>query len=138
VFFCSSFLPLIHWGAEGGKVRQVGPIVYGYSMTVGPDGVPRVKEFGNVKSPMGRGFFGPSMLSAERKPFSDIATTDEEVKVAIELPGVSKENIKINAYDGTVEVISTDPIENIMKYWRFHQKQILKQPNPVMIMGFSR
>lgn len=107
-------------------------------MTVGPDGVPRVKEFGNVKSPMGRGFFGPSMLSAERKPFSDIATTDEEVKVAIELPGVSKENIKINAYDGTVEVISTDPIENIMKYWRFHQKQILKQPNPVMIMGFSR
>ena len=94
---------------EGGKIREVGPIVYGYSMTVGPDGVPRVKEFGNVKSPMGRGFFGPSMLSAERKPFSDIAATDKEVKVAIELPGVSKENIKINAYDGTVEVTSTDP-----------------------------
>lgn len=94
---------------EGGKVREVGPIVYGYSMTVGPDGVPKVKEFGNVKSPMGRGSFGPSMLSAERKPFSDIATTDKEVKVAIELPGVSKENITINAYDGTVEVTSTDP-----------------------------
>jgi HSP20 family protein len=33
---------------QGGKVREVGPLVYGYSMTVGPDGKPRVKEFGNV------------------------------------------------------------------------------------------
>lgn len=26
---------------EGGKVREVGPIVYGYSMTIGPDGKPK-------------------------------------------------------------------------------------------------
>lgn len=32
---------------EGGKVREVGPIVYGYSITIGPDGKPRVKEFGS-------------------------------------------------------------------------------------------
>jgi HSP20 family protein len=95
--------------AEGGKIREVGPIVYGYSVTIGPDGVPRVKEFGNVKSPMRTGLFGPSTISAEREPFSDVTTTDKEVKVVVELPGVSKENIKINAYDGTVEVISTDP-----------------------------
>ena len=30
---------------EGGKVREIGPFVYGYSMTIGPDGKPRVKEF---------------------------------------------------------------------------------------------
>ncbi|HET8794500.1 MAG TPA: hypothetical protein VFM31_11935, partial [Nitrososphaeraceae archaeon] len=36
---------------EGGKVREVGPIVYGYSMTIGPDGKPNIREFGNVKSP---------------------------------------------------------------------------------------
>ncbi|MGG6461026.1 MAG: archaeal heat shock protein Hsp20 [Candidatus Eiseniibacteriota bacterium] len=94
---------------EGGKVREVGPIVYGYTMTIGPDGKPRVKEFGNVKSPMRRGLFGPSMISAEREPMSDVTATDKEVKVVIELPGVSKENIKINAYDGTVEVTTTDP-----------------------------
>src|SRR6266496_4823836 len=41
----------------GGKVREIGPIVYGYSMTIGPDGKPRVKEFGNVKSPMRSGGF---------------------------------------------------------------------------------
>ena len=94
---------------EGDKVREVGPIVYGYSMTIGPDGKPRVKEFGNVKSPMRTGFFGAPMISSEREPMSDITATDKEVKVAVEMPGVSKQNIKINAYDGTVEVTSTDP-----------------------------
>jgi len=36
---------------EGGKVREYGPFVYGYSMTIGPDGKPKAREFGNVKSP---------------------------------------------------------------------------------------
>src|ERR687893_412915 len=46
---------------EGGKVKEVGPIVYGYSMTVGPDGKPQIREFGNVKSPFsGRGSFEQS------------------------------------------------------------------------------
>jgi hypothetical protein len=27
----------------------MGPFVYGYSMTIGPDGKPRVREFGNVR-----------------------------------------------------------------------------------------
>jgi len=30
---------------QGGKVREVGPMVYGYSMTVGPDGKPKIREF---------------------------------------------------------------------------------------------
>ena len=34
---------------NGDKVREIGPIVYGYSMTIGPDGKPHVREFGNVK-----------------------------------------------------------------------------------------
>ena len=65
-------------------------------------------RFGNVKSPMRTGFLRTPMISSEREPMSDITTTDKEVKVAIELPGVSKEHIKINAYDGSVEVTTTD------------------------------
>jgi HSP20 family protein len=49
------------------------------------------------------------MISSEREPMSDITITDKEVKIAVEMPGVSKENIKINVYDETVEVTSTDP-----------------------------
>src|SRR6266508_665215 len=95
----------------GGKVKEFGPFVYGYSMTIGPDGKPKVREFGNVKSPPrgGGSFFRTPMISSEREPLSNITTTDKEVKVALEMPGVSKQNIKINAYDNSVEVTSTDP-----------------------------
>ncbi len=39
----------------------------------------------------------------------DVTTTDKEVKVVVEMPGVSKDKIKINAYDNMVEVKSEDP-----------------------------
>src|SRR3954447_27001297 len=95
--------------SEGGKVREVGPIVYGYSMTIGPDGKPHVREFGNVKA--GKDIAGQQYLdidkpqiSSEREPLSDITTTDKEVKVVLEMPGIKKEDIKINTYDEKVEI----------------------------------
>jgi HSP20 family protein len=96
----------------GGKVREMGPFVYGYSMTIGPDGKPRVREFGNVRSPLAGFGLGAStrpLISSEREPLADITTTDKEIKVILEMPGVNKENIKINAYDSTLEVRSDDP-----------------------------
>jgi HSP20 family protein len=97
---------------EGGKVKEMGPFVYGYSMTVGPDGKPRVREFGNVRSPLagfGLGALNRPLISSEREPLADITTTDKEVKVILEMPGVNKENIKINVHDNSVEVKSDDP-----------------------------
>jgi HSP20 family protein len=94
---------------EGAKVREVGPIVYGYSMTIGPDGKPNIQEFGNVKSFSGRGSFEQPSLSAEREPLIDISSTDKEVKIVAEMPGISKEKIKIDAYDKYVEIKSEDP-----------------------------
>jgi HSP20 family protein len=106
---------------EGNKVREIGPIVYGYSMTIGSDGKPHVQEFGNVKS------FGSSSssnsggltstsrfgtrpeITAEREPLADVNVTDNEVKVVLEMPGVKKEDIKVNAFDGSIEVLSNDP-----------------------------
>jgi HSP20 family protein len=100
---------------EGGKIREVGPIVYGYSMTIGPDGKPKIREFGNVRSSSLRGgggggggsSFSAPMISSERQPLADVITTDTEVKVVVEMPGVSKENIKVNAYDSSVEITTT-------------------------------
>ena len=81
---------------EGGKVREMGPFVYGYSMTIGPDGIPRVREFGNIRSPFagfGLGAATRPLISSEREPLADVATTDKEVKVVVEMPGVTKENM---------------------------------------------
>jgi HSP20 family protein len=97
---------------EGRKVKEFGPFVYGHSMTIGPDGKPKVREFGNIKSPLrnriGADSFTKPLISSEREPLTDMITTDKEVKVVVELPGVNKENIKVNAYDNTVEVTTVD------------------------------
>ena len=80
-------------------------------MTIGPDGKPHVKEFGNVKADK---TVGPYMgvnkpqITAERDPLSDITSTDKEVKVVLEMPGIRKEDIKINAYDEKVQIKTTD------------------------------
>ena len=97
----------------GGKVREYGPFVYGYSMTIGPDGKPKVREFGNIKSPLSSsssrrgGSFTRPLISSEREPLADVTTTDKDVKVVVEMPGVSKENIKINVYGNSLELTTT-------------------------------
>jgi HSP20 family protein len=97
---------------QGGKVREVGPLVYGYSMTIGPDGKPKVREFGNIRSPFRLGATGTMaepMITDEREPLADVVASDKEVKVVVEIPGVNKENIKINAYDNSLEIMTNDP-----------------------------
>lgn len=88
-----------------GKVREVGPLVYGYSVTVGQDGKPKIREFGNVRSPVG---LAPPSLTAEREPLADVITSEKDIKVTVEMPGISKQDIKINAYDSSVEVSTTE------------------------------
>jgi HSP20 family protein len=127
----------------GGRVREYGPFIYGYSMTVGPDGKPKVREFGNVKSPFSSSkqgsFFTRPLISSEREPLADITTTDKEVKVAVEMPGVSKENIKISIYDNSLEVTTTGTEQR--KYHEvidFPLKQTLKQRHQLTRMGFLK
>ena len=108
--------------SEGAKVREVGPLVYGYSMSVGPDGRPKVREFGNAKSLFGqRGIsagtgtgaatIGKPLTAGEIEPLSDITTTDKDVKVVVEMPGINKKDIKISAYDSSVEISTTNTSE---------------------------
>jgi HSP20 family protein len=98
--------------SDGSKIRQVGPIVYGYSMTIGIDGKPVIQEFGNVRpSKDGFGMSGRTgpQLTDELEPLVDIRTTNDRVIVVLEMPGVKKEDIKLNAFKDSVEVQSTYP-----------------------------
>jgi len=87
---------------DGAKVREIGPLVYGSTTTIGPDGKPIVREFGNLRPRMRAG--APPNILTERQPLSDISSTDKEVKVTVELPGVSKEQIRIDANENQVDI----------------------------------
>lgn len=96
---------------DGRTVRELGPFVYGYSVKIGPDGKPEVREFGNVKPSR----FGRPRVKEEREPLVDIIETDGEVHVVAELPGVEKNDIKLHG-TGDALTISVDTPQR--KYYK--------------------
>jgi len=93
---------------DGSKVREWGPFVYGYSMKIGPDGKPQMREFGNIKP--GARFGKPRIdIKEEREPLTDVMTTDDEVKVIVELPGVEKEDVKIRGTENKLTISVDTP-----------------------------
>jgi HSP20 family protein len=47
---------------------------------------------------------------------ADVVTTDKELKVIVEMPGINKEDIKVNAYDNSVEISTKENAQR--KYHR--------------------
>ena len=96
---------------DGRTAREWGPFVYGYSVKIGPDGKPEVREFGNVKPSR----FGKPQVKEEREPLVDIIETDGEVHIVAELPGVEKNDIKLHGTGDTL-TISVDTAQR--KYYK--------------------
>ena len=82
-----------------GKGSNFSPFYYGYTMTVGPNGKPVVKENGNVK---------PELLPSTdtREPIVDVIVDEKEklVKLVAEIPGVEKTDVKILVQDKFVDI----------------------------------
>jgi len=76
-----------------------GPFYYGYTMTVGPNGKPVVKEYGNVKQ-------GLLPSTDTREPIVDVIVDEKEklVKLVAEIPGVEKTDVKILVQDKFVDI----------------------------------
>ncbi|RLI45727.1 Hsp20/alpha crystallin family protein [Candidatus Bathyarchaeota archaeon] len=114
---------------DGSTVREWGPFVYGYSMTVGPDGKPKIREFGNVKPSLRPEPFGLARpylnVKEEREPLVDVMSTDGEIKVIAELPGVEKKDIKLHGTENTL-TISVDTPKR-----KYHKEVQIPEPiNP--------
>lgn len=81
------------------NLQTFGPYYYGYTVTIGPDGKPIVKEYGNVR---------PGLLptSETREPFVDVIIDDKEkvLQIVAEMPGVEKKDIKIEVVGRTVNL----------------------------------
>lgn len=114
---------------DGSTVPEWGPFVYGYSMTIGPNGKPKIREFGNVKPSKDQETCGVNQpclnVTQEREPLVDIVDLESEIKVIVELPGVEKEDIKLSGTEKKL-TISVDTSER--KY--FKEIQIPDKINP--------
>jgi len=100
---------------SSGRKEFYGPYVYGFSMSVGPDGKPVIREFGNLR----KSRFGPE-IREEREPLVDVMVEDDDVVVVAELPGVEREDIELHTAPDEL-AISVDTPKR-----RFHKR--LKLP----------
>ena len=86
-------------GAEG---LDTQPYFYGYQITVGTDGKPHIREFGNVR-PSQKGLIEQSEV---RQPLVDTSINEKENTMIItaEMPGITKEDVKVTMEEGLVKI----------------------------------
>ena len=77
---------------------------YGFEITMGPDGKPIVREFGNVKPWTER---GSPVVSEDIEPLTDVFDDGDKIKVVMDMPGIDKEKIKIKV-DGDKLIVSAE------------------------------
>jgi len=70
--------------------KPFGPYVYGFSVSLDPEGKPAIQQFGNVKPSR----VGPQ-VKEEREPLVDVIDENDEIAVFAELPGVEKNDIRL-------------------------------------------
>jgi HSP20 family protein len=83
--------------SDGSTRREYGPFVYGYSVRIGPDGKPIIREFGNMKPGLESNVSSPLNVQDRREPLVDVIEDNNRLKVVAELPGVEKKDIKLYA-----------------------------------------
>jgi len=81
--------------------------VYGFEITIGPDGRPRIREFGNIRPRIIEEERPKIEIQEEIEPLYDVIEEEDKIKVVVDLPGVNKEDIKVKvSEDGRRLIIS--------------------------------
>jgi len=77
------------------------PLFYGFSVTIGPDGKPQIKQLGKGDKP-----FQPPVQfeQKEEEPLVEVLDEGKEIIVIAEIPGVTKDDIKIDATKNTIYI----------------------------------
>ncbi len=81
---------------------------YGFEITIGPDGKPRIREFGNIRPRIVAEGEKPVIeVQEDIEPLTDVIEEDDKIRVIVDLPGVNKEDIKVTVTeDGRKLIIS--------------------------------
>jgi HSP20 family protein len=107
---------------DGSVRREYGPFVYGYSVKIGPDGKPVIREFGNMKPGLTGEGGAPLNLTDRREPLVDVIEDGDTVKVLAELPGVEKRDIRLKATDRSLTISVDNPTRKYYKELEFPEE----------------
>lgn len=125
--------------AQEGRLQppeKGGPIVYGFSMRIGPDGRPHVQEFGNVRDPrllrqlraeLGAPGEERGLPPAVLEPLTDVMEDEEKVIITFELPGVDKKDIDLEVTEDSL----------VLKAERAGRKYFKEVPLPEKVLPDS-
>ncbi len=80
--------------------------IQGFRVNLGPDGKPNVQKFGNIPTITPT---GEAKLSDQQEPLTDIIESDDNIAITIEVPGVTKEDIKLNVGEDNLEILVNTP-----------------------------
>ena len=93
-----------------GERKFPNPYVLGFSVSIGPDGKPQVHKFGSLQSSM-----QGSEIREEKEPLVDVLDDKTEVVIITELPGVEKEDIKLNVTELSLRITVDTPDRSYYK-----------------------
>ena len=81
--------------------ERLKPFVYGFSVKMGPDGIPHIQEFGNTR----RSLVNRKNLEGwGREPLTDVIENETGVSITAELPGVEKKDIDLQITGNKLEI----------------------------------
>ncbi|MFC2174795.1 archaeal heat shock protein Hsp20 [archaeon] len=81
------------------KSMEGKPMTYGFSMKIGPNGKPKIQNFGNVRPTEER-----LEVKDHREPLVDVMNREKEIDVLAELPGVEKKDIDLRFDNGDLVI----------------------------------
>ena len=93
------------------------PFVYGFSMRIGPDGVPHLQPFGSSFGGMPGvpAITGETEENAPREPLTDVIEGEKDVAITVELPGADKADLSLHVTEDSLVV-------RVEKGRRYHKR----------------
>jgi HSP20 family protein len=98
------------------------PAMYGFNFSIGPDGMPTIDSFGNIKP---EPHSGKPEVNTSREPMTELNDVGDQIIVIAEVPGVKKDDIEIKATSRSL-TISTKENTYSKKYYKE-----LELPSPI-------
>jgi len=80
--------------------------VQGFRVNMDPNGKPHIQKFGNLPTITPD---GEAKISDQQEPLTDIIECDDTIAITMEVPGVNKDDIKLNVGVNSLEISIDTP-----------------------------